>query len=68
MSTTRELNKIKTKLKRNLDKDMWRLALLKGAYDKAENPEFKSVYRGQWYALVAKIAKEINELKDIGDN
>jgi len=38
---------------------------LKEAYDKAENPEFKSVHRGQWYALVAKIAKDIEKLKII---
>jgi len=65
MNTTRELNKIRTKLNRNLNRDMHRLMNLKEAYDKAENPEFKSVHRGQWYALVAKIAKDIEKLKII---
>lgn len=63
MSTIRELNKIRTKLNRSIDVDMGRLSALKQAYDKAENPEFKSVHRGQWYALVAKIAKDIEKLK-----
>jgi len=51
-------------MQRNIDRDMQRLSLLKKAYDTADregNHDMRSVYRGQWYALVEKIAQEIKE-------
>ena len=51
-------------MQRNIDRDMQRLSLLKKAYDTADkegNHDMKSVYRGQWYALIEKIAQEIKE-------
>ena len=56
--------KLIQQMQRNIDRDMHRLSLLKKAYDTADkegNQDMKSVYRGQWYALVEHIAKEIKE-------